>query len=66
MLGRNYNFVISMSKARNYGWTSHLFVYQQGVNILLTHGLCRYIDSWDALSECFDELEQEKILPSTE
>lgn len=27
--------------------------------------LCRYIDSWDALSDCFAELEREKILPST-
>ena len=25
----------------------------------------RYIDSWEALSECFDELEEEKVLPST-
>ena len=29
-----------------------------------THPLCRYVDSWDALSECFDELEQEKIRSS--
>ena len=27
--------------------------------------ISRYVDSWDALSECFDELEQEKILPKT-
>lgn len=46
VLGRNYNVVISMSKARKYGWTG-------------------YIDSWDALSDCFAELEREKILPST-
>lgn len=25
----------------------------------------RYIDSWDVLSECLDELEEEKILPRT-
>ncbi|KAK4697383.1 hypothetical protein P7C71_g677, partial [Lecanoromycetidae sp. Uapishka_2] len=46
VLGRNYNVVISMSKARKLGWTG-------------------YIDSWDALTECWDELEKEKILPST-
>lgn len=27
--------------------------------------LIRYIDSWDALTECFDELEAEKILPKS-
>ena len=46
VLGRNYNIVISMSKARKLGWTG-------------------YVDSWDALSECFDELADEKILPKT-
>lgn len=46
VLGRDYNIMISMSKARKLGWTG-------------------YVDTWDALSECFDELEQEKILPST-
>lgn len=46
VLGRDYNVVISMSKARKLGWTG-------------------YIDSWDALTECWDELEKEKILPST-
>ncbi|KAL9103957.1 MAG: hypothetical protein Q9163_001063 [Psora crenata] len=46
VLGRNYSAVISMSKARKFGWTG-------------------YIDTWDALSECFDELEQEKVLPKT-
>ncbi|KAL8652499.1 MAG: hypothetical protein Q9226_004251 [Calogaya cf. arnoldii] len=43
VLGRNYNIVQSMSKARRLGWTG-------------------YIDTWDSLSECFDELEMEKIL----
>ena len=45
VLGRNYGLVISMSKARRFGWTG-------------------YVDSWDALSECLDELEQEKMLPA--
>lgn len=46
VLGRNYNLIISMSKARKLGWTG-------------------YIDTWDSLSQCFDELEKEKILPKT-
>ena len=46
VLGRNYNLVISMSKARRLGWTG-------------------YVESWDALSECFKELEAEKVLPKT-
>ena len=46
VLGRDYSVVLSMSKARRFGWTG-------------------YIDSWDALEECFDELEGEKILPPT-
>ncbi|KAI9877297.1 MAG: hypothetical protein M1830_004308 [Pleopsidium flavum] len=46
VLGRDYDVVISMSKARKFGWTG-------------------YIDSWDALSECLDELGAEKILPKT-
>ncbi|KAL8849811.1 MAG: hypothetical protein Q9221_005227 [Calogaya cf. arnoldii] len=46
VLGRNYNIVQSMSKARRLGWTG-------------------YIDTWDSLSEVFDELEMEKILPRT-
>ena len=29
------------------------------------NALFRYIDSWDALSECLDELERGKITPST-
>ena len=45
VLGRNYGLVISMSKARRFGWTG-------------------YVDSWDALAECLDELEQEKVLPA--
>ncbi|KAI9724977.1 MAG: hypothetical protein M1812_000253 [Candelaria pacifica] len=44
VLGRNYDLVISMSKARKLGWTG-------------------YVDTWDALSESWDELEQEQILP---
>ncbi|EON65106.1 hypothetical protein W97_04342 [Coniosporium apollinis CBS 100218] len=46
VLGRNYDLVISMSKARKLGWTG-------------------YIDTWDSLSEVFDDLESEKILPKT-
>ena len=46
VLGRDYPVVVSMSKARRFGWTG-------------------YIDSWDALEECLDELETEKILPPT-
>ncbi|KAL8718194.1 MAG: hypothetical protein Q9225_004639 [Loekoesia sp. 1 TL-2023] len=46
VLGRNYDLVISMSKARRLGWTG-------------------YIDTWDSLCECFDELEMEKVLPKT-
>ncbi|KAL8674759.1 MAG: hypothetical protein Q9168_000843 [Polycauliona sp. 1 TL-2023] len=46
VLGRNYNIVLSMSKARRLGWNG-------------------YIDTWDSLSESFDELEMEKILPRT-
>ncbi|TKA79315.1 hypothetical protein B0A49_03555 [Cryomyces minteri] len=44
VLGRNFDLVISMSKARKAGWTG-------------------YVDSWDALSECSDELANEKVLP---
>ncbi|KAG8529157.1 uncharacterized protein KY384_005792 [Bacidia gigantensis] len=44
VLGRTFSAVISMSKARRYGWTG-------------------YVDTWEALSQCFDELEREKILP---
>lgn len=46
VLGRNYDIVLSMSKARRLGWNG-------------------YIDTWDLLSECFDELEMEKVLPKT-
>lgn len=35
-----------------------------GYRLVLTP-LCRYIDTWDAFQECFDELEEEKMLPST-
>ncbi|KAK5000050.1 hypothetical protein LTR66_001043 [Elasticomyces elasticus] len=44
VLGRNFDIVISMSKARKLGWTG-------------------YQDSWEALSECLDELVPEKVLP---
>lgn len=44
VLGRNFDIVISMSKARKMGWTG-------------------YVDSWDCLSECFDELVREGVLP---
>ncbi|KAK5011621.1 hypothetical protein LTR39_004485 [Cryomyces antarcticus] len=47
VLGRNFDLVISMSKARKAGWTG-------------------YVDSWDALSECLDELAEEKVLPKFE
>ncbi|KAF2838557.1 NAD(P)-binding protein [Patellaria atrata CBS 101060] len=44
VLGRNYDLVVSMSKARRLGWTG-------------------YADTWDSLSDVFDELEKAKILP---
>lgn len=44
VLGRNYDVVISMNKARKLGWVGS-------------------VDTWDALSEALDELEQEGILP---
>jgi nucleoside-diphosphate-sugar epimerase len=44
VLGRNYDIVISMSKARKAGWTG-------------------YVDSWDCLDACLDELVREKVLP---
>lgn len=44
VLGRNYNIVSSMSKARKLGWTG-------------------YADTWTALTECLNDLEEEKILP---
>ena len=46
VLGRDYNLVISMSKARKLGWTG-------------------YVDTWESLEECFDELEAEGVLPKT-
>ncbi|KAI4142537.1 MAG: hypothetical protein L6R39_004898, partial [Caloplaca ligustica] len=46
VLGRNYDIVISMSKARKLGWTG-------------------YVDTWDSLSECFSDLEMDKVLPKT-
>lgn len=46
VLGRNFDVVISMSKARALGWTG-------------------YKDTWDAFSDTFDELEEDKILPKT-
>ncbi|CAL8577933.1 hypothetical protein XPA_003742 [Xanthoria parietina] len=46
VLGRNYDIVLSMSKARRLGWNG-------------------YIDTWDSLSGCFDELAMEKMLPRT-
>ncbi|OCL14855.1 NAD(P)-binding protein [Glonium stellatum] len=47
VLGRNYDLVVNMSKARKLGWTG-------------------YVDSWDALSEVFDDLQDAKVLPKTE
>jgi len=44
VLGRNFNLVQSMSKARKLGWTG-------------------YYDTWDSLSDVFDELTKAKILP---
>jgi hypothetical protein len=46
VLGRPFNILISMSKAREYGYTG-------------------YKDTWKALEEVFEELEQEKYLPPT-
>ena len=46
VLGRNYDIVQSMSKARKLGWTG-------------------YVDTWDALSETFDELAAAKVIPQT-
>ena len=66
--------MLSMNKARKYGWTGQVFFpysetgWEGGFTNLKKNSpllLRRYIDSWDALSECFDELEREKILPST-
>lgn len=44
VLGRNFDIVISMSKARKAGWNG-------------------YKDSWTAMEETFDELEDSKIVP---
>ncbi|KAL1850907.1 hypothetical protein Plec18170_006744 [Paecilomyces lecythidis] len=44
VLGRNYNLIISMNKARKLGWD----------------GWC---DTWEALSQSLDELEEEGVLP---
>ncbi|KAF2459538.1 NAD dependent epimerase/dehydratase family protein [Lineolata rhizophorae] len=44
VLGRNYDLIISMSKARKMGWTG-------------------YVDTWDSLSDCFDQLERANIIP---
>lgn len=45
------------------------FVLGRNYNVVMSRagklGCTGYIDSWDALTECFDELEKEKILPST-
>lgn len=43
-LGRNFDIIISMSKARRAGWTG-------------------YVDSWDCMDTCLDELVNEKVLP---
>lgn len=47
VLGRKYDLVIDMSKARKLGWTG-------------------YVDTWDALSEVFDELQEANVLPKTQ
>jgi hypothetical protein len=44
ILGRNFNIVISMNKARKFGFDGQ-------------------VDTWDALSDSLDELEQQGILP---
>ncbi|KAL2756650.1 hypothetical protein ACRALDRAFT_1062360 [Sodiomyces alcalophilus JCM 7366] len=44
VLGRTYDLVVSMSKARALGWTG-------------------YKDTWTAISDVFDELEEAKVLP---
>lgn len=47
VLGRNYDLVIDMSKARKLGWIG-------------------YVDTWDALSEVFGELQEAKVLAKTQ
>lgn len=44
VLGREYNLVISMSKARKLGWNG-------------------YVDTWESLDECFNELGDERVIP---
>ncbi|ROT39607.1 hypothetical protein SODALDRAFT_274784 [Sodiomyces alkalinus F11] len=46
VLGRAYDLVVSMSKARALGWTG-------------------YKDTWTAISDVFDKLEEAKVLPKT-
>lgn len=62
VLGKNYDLVISMSKARRLGWTGYVFEYPPLVSELIPVPLS-YCDSWDAFREVFDELEKEKIVP---
>lgn len=60
VLGKNYDLVISMSKARKLGWTGYVFENRPLVSELTPVPLS-YCDSWDAFNEVFDELEKEKI-----
>ena len=56
VLGRNYDLAIDTSKARKLGrtgWVQIFFFHVRWVgNEDVT--LCRYVDTWDALSGVFD------------
>lgn len=51
VLVRNYDVVISMNKARKYGWTVYLHLLLDGVLTLVIIPFCWSIDSWDAVGE---------------
>ena len=71
VLGQDYYIVISISKARKFGWTgyvSHSFTFDvpgSELNVRNTNELYSYVDTWDSLTDCLDELEQDKVLPKT-
>lgn len=53
-----------MGKARKFGWTGQVFsTLDSEDRERKLNGDVGYVDSWDALVECLDELEKEKILP---
>ena len=62
VLGRNYDIVISMSKARRLGWTGY-DIFPSFSRVLTRRH--RYKDTWEAFSDTFDKLEREKILPKS-